>query len=101
MKTNYVLKIAAQQMTEGHREQLILERNHVVILVILFSCQRTDFASEGRPICQTPLSVSSEMFPLAIALAKNAFRLTRNPANYVNFEELKRSNFVRCRNRGF
>jgi len=41
--------------------QLILERNHVVFLAFLFSCQRTDLA-KGRLDCQTPPSVSSGMF---------------------------------------
>jgi hypothetical protein len=61
--------------------QLILERNHVVFLAFLFSCQRTDLA-KGRLDCQTLPSVSSGMFPCSarrFASRANPFRLTRTP----------------------
>ena len=57
--------------------QLILERNHVVFLAFLFSCQRTDLA-KGPTDCQTLPSVSSGMFPCPA----EAFCLAREPIPY-------------------
>jgi hypothetical protein len=53
-----------------------LQRNHVVCLAILFSCQRADFV-ERAAVCRTLPSVSSRMSPCASRNRAKPFRLTR------------------------
>jgi hypothetical protein len=79
-------------MTEGHREQLILERNHVVCLVILFSCQRTDLRRKGGQFARPLRPCQAKCFR-ARRLAQEPIPVDPEADNYLDLEELKRSNY--------
>ena len=82
--------------------QLILERNHVVFLAFLFSCQRTDLA-KGRLDCQTLPSVSSGMFPCSqrrFCLAREPIPVDPDTGTTLVLLGLERSNCLLRRDRG-